>query len=64
MSNSINAKEIPKLVNSSPEALKEGIKDIDLRTLDKNIIEEILKKIDNFTKSRAQLAQVIYHLIL
>ena len=39
MSNSINAKEIPKLVNSSPDSLKEGIKDIDLRTLDKNIIE-------------------------
>ena len=63
MSNSINAKEIPKLVNSSPDSLKEGIKDIDLRTLDKNIIEEILKKIDNNSWTIYKLTQVIYILI-
>ena len=45
MSNSINAKDIPKLIDSSPKELKEGIKDIDLRSVDTDIIKKILKKI-------------------
>ena len=47
MSNSINLEDILKLVDSSPEALKEGIKDIDLRTLDKNSIKIIVRKVDS-----------------
>ena len=46
MSNSINAKDITKLMDSTPEELKKGIKDIDLRTIDKDIIQEIVKKIN------------------
>jgi len=37
--------KIIKLVKSSPEALKEGIKDIDLRTLDKNSINSIIQNL-------------------
>ena len=63
MSNSINAKDISKLIDSSPEELKEGIKDIDLRTVDKDIIEKILKKIISRPVGRVEKIECIYILI-
>ena len=51
MPNSINVNDIIKceriirLIKSSPEALKEGIKDIDLRTLNENSINIILENL-------------------
>ena len=55
--------EIPKLIDSSPEALKEGIKDIDLRTVDKDIINKILKKISARSAADVENADKIYILI-
>ena len=63
MSNSINTKDIPKLIDSSPEELKEGIKDIDLRTVDKDIIKKILKKISTRSLGDVENADKIYILI-
>ena len=49
MSNSINKydsiQSLIRLIKSSPEALKEGIKDIDLRTLNENSINIILENL-------------------
>jgi hypothetical protein len=55
--------KILKLVKSSPEALKEGIKDIDLRTLDKNSIDKILKKVDSLPKSTSDDLDKIFEKI-
>jgi hypothetical protein len=58
-----NIENIPKLINSSPEALKEGIKDINLKTLDKDIIEKILKKISLRSLGDVENTEKIYILI-
>jgi hypothetical protein len=63
MSNSRNTKfDLVKLMDSSPEVLKNAIKDVDLRTLDKETIDNLIKKAMR-TEPRYTIPEKIYILV-
>jgi ankyrin repeat protein len=63
MYNSRNTKfDLVKLIDSSPEVLKNAIKDVDLRTLDKETIGNLIKKAMR-TEPRYTMPEKIYILV-
>jgi hypothetical protein len=56
--------DLVKLIDSSPEVLKNAIKDVDLTTLDNNVLDEILEKIiSNKRINLSKKLQYIFFLI-